>query len=397
MKILVMPSWYPNKNHNAGSFFKEQADFLNVNEFDIKVLMAEELRTKNYFYQLLKRIIKRESNKLTTTYLEQGPEAYSFPVIIEKGWSEEKQMKVANKKHLIAFKSLISSGWMPDIIHVQGSYNAGFSARYISDRYNIPYVVIEHSPFEISAYSKFRQEQIKKVLQDANAVAGVSHYQRKRMQDDGIDREVDVIWNFMDENEFKPIKAQVNSKFVITTITRPVKVKDVDTFFKAVSQFITKIEDRSTVEVVIVGHAAINDLNTNTDYYDKKAAELGISDVCTCIAFLSREEIKILLDRTQVFISTSLDEPYGIAIREAMLCGVPVIVTKSGGPEDSITDKTGVLVEKRDVEAISQNILNIYNGSLAFDSEYIRNYVVAQSGSAAFLKTMTKFYSIIND
>ncbi|WP_417237078.1 MULTISPECIES: glycosyltransferase [Flavobacteriaceae] len=397
MKVLLMPSWYPNVKQKTGSFFKEQAAFLNDNGFDIKVLMAEELHTRSYMYQLLIRFVTAKSNTLSTHFLDQDPEAFSFPIILQKGWTEQKQIDVANSKYLKAFKELIKTGWVPDLIHVQGAFKAGFSAQYISELYNIPYVVIEHSPFKLAAYSKFRQEKIKKVLLEAVKVAGVSKFQKKRMFEDGIARKIDVVWNFLDENRFQINKTLDKSKFIITTITRPIKVKDVDTFFKAVSQFIDHVTDRSKIEVVIVGHAALNDEQANTKYYDTKAAELGISDVCKGIPFLSRKEVKVLLNKSNVFISTSLNEPYGVAIREAMLSGVPVISTRSGGPEDSINPQTGVLVEIGDSNSISKYLFEIYKGSLAFDSEYIRNYVISQSGRAAFLNSMTKFYSIEND
>lgn len=397
MKVLVLPSWYPNKKQNTGSFFKEQAEFLNENGYDVKVLMAEELHTKSHAYQNTKRWIKGKSNKLETHYLYQDPEAYSFPVIIQKSWNEKKQIKTINKKYLKAFKAIIATGWFPDVIHAQGTYKAGFSAKAISELFKIPYVVIEHSPFKIKAYSKYTQKEIKRVLLQANKIAGVSNYQCERMQEDGVSREMDVVWNLMDEDRFVLNRNEKASKFVITTITRPVKVKDVDTFFEAVANFISRIPDRTKVEVIVIGHAALKDVNANTDYYDEKAASLGISDNCFCVPFLSRNEIKNVLDKTQVFVSTSLDEPYGVAIREAMLCGVPVIATKSGGPEDTIHDKTGILVDKKDVVGISNNIYDIYNGSITFDSEYIRNYVISQSGRKAFLKTMTNFYTISND
>lgn len=393
MKVLVMPSWYPNKIYKSGSFFKEQANFLNTNGYDVKVLMAEELHTKNYVFQRLKRLLKGQREALTTSFLDQAPEAYSFPLIIQKSWSEEKQINVANEVYLKAFKDLIKTGWIPDIIHVQGTFKAGFSAQYISKLYQIPYVVIEHSPFKLVAYSKFRREYIKNVLMQAKKVAGVSQYQKNRMLEDGIDRSIDVVWNFMDEDKFVLNTKASDSKFVITTITRPIKIKDVDTFFKAVSKFASGIGNRTDIEIVIVGHAAINDEIANTNYFEEQAKIHGISDICRCHAILSRSEIKTLLNRTQLYISTSLDEPYGVAVREAMLCGVPVISTKSGGPEDTVNTKTGILVDKKDSESIAKYIRDIYNGSLVFDSEYIRNYVISQSGKQAFLESMTNFYA----
>lgn len=395
MKVLLLPSWYPNSDQNYGSFFQEQAQFLNENEFDIKVLMAEELHTKNYWYQRIKRLVTGKSSGLSKAYLHQDPEAYAFPLILQKSWSEAQQIKALKQHYLKAFEQLVDSGWIPEIIHVQGALKAGFAAKHISEVYNIPYVIIEHSPFKLSAHSKFLQGALKHTLLHANKVAGVSRYQKQRLLDDGIERDIEVVWNLMDETKFDVQKNRKDDKFRITTITRPIKIKDVDTFFKAVADFINTVERPETVEVVAVGHNALFDRNANTNYYDKKAAELGISQYCKFHALLTRDDILELLQNTSVFISTSLDEPYGVAIREAMLCGIPVISTRSGGPEDSIEVETGVLVDLKDHKAITKALTEIYSSDRSFDSNYIRNYVVSQSGCQAFLKRMKDFY--IND
>jgi glycosyltransferase involved in cell wall biosynthesis len=399
MKVLILPSWYPNNTVNSGTFFKEQAAFLNVNGFEIKVLMAEELHTKSYFFQRIKRFFKGKSNSLTKNLLRQDPEAFSFPLIIEKGWSEEKQIEQANKNHLAAFKKLISTGWIPDLIHVQGAFKAGFAAQHISKLFNIPYVVIEHSPFNLAAYSKFRQKKIKKVLMDADKVAGVSHYQKQKMIENGIERNIDVIWNFMDETMFE-IKSKTlakDNKFVIVTITRPKKAKDVETFFKAIAVFASQHDDKSKIEVVVVGNIPINKKTLmDTEYYEKLAKKMNIFDICTIITELSRDKIAGLLQRANVFVATSIDEPYGVAIREAMLCGIPVISTRSGGPEDSITKETGILVDIRAYKDIASYLMLLKQGKLTFDQHYIREHVIAQSGQKIFLKRMIAFYDVKN-
>jgi len=400
MKVLILPSWYPNTDTKFGSFFKEQASFLNAHGYDVKILMAEELHTKNYLFHYLKRLLTGKRFGLNIRFLDQNPEAYSFPLIIQKDWSEAKQLTVAKSKYVEAFKLMLKTGWKPDVIHVQGTFKAGFSAQEISKQFQLPYVIIEHSPFNIGAYSVFKQEQIRSALLHAKKVAGVSNYQKKRMLDEGIERPIEVVWNLMDEEVFMPTPCkseETNSKFVITTITRPTGVKDVDTFFKAVSNFVSRLPNKHAVEIVVVGHASLKDIGANTDYFDSLVATYKLEAVCSCIPFLTRKEINHLMHRTNVFVSTSLDEPYGVAIREAMLHGKPVITTKSGGPEDSINSLTGVLVEKGDYSSIANYLMAIFNKELIFDSQYIREHVICQSGRAAFLKSMNNFYNLDNE
>ena len=399
-KVLILPSWYPNPNTKSGYFFKEQAHFLSEKGMDVKVLMVEELNTKSYCFQRVKRLLNGKSNQLSKSFLEQEPEAFSFPVIIQKTWSDEKKSKVLDKAYLTAFKKIIKkSDWFPDIIHLQGMYKYGLSSYLIAEEYNVPLVVIEHSPFRMGNYNKAEQGRIKKIFKVASKIAGVSHFHKTCLSIVNTKREVEVVWNFMDENRFSyQTSLKSDDVFVITTILRASSVKDPITFFDAIARFVqTNNKDRS-VEVNVVGLSGLDELTKMKDIDKNYISKYDhLHPILKFHSWLDRDEIEELHQKSSVFVSTSIDEPYGVALREAMLCGVPVISTRSGGPEDTINEQTGVLVEKRDYKAIAKSITDIYNSSLAFNSENIRNYVISQSGRTSFLESMTKFYSITND
>lgn len=75
-----------------------------------------------------------------------------------------------------------------------------------------------------------------------------------------------------------------------------------------------------------------------------------------------------VIDTSKVYVqSTCLIQPsylesFGLTIIEAMAHSRPVIATKSGGPESIVLDgKTGYLVEKNDMEAIAQKMIEVIN------------------------------------
>ncbi|WP_417872735.1 glycosyltransferase [Xanthomarina gelatinilytica] len=396
-KILIIPSFYPSSKTFSGSFFKDQALFLNRHGFDVKILMAEELHTKSYLFQCFKRLITNKPNKISTNFLNQDPEAYSFPLIIQKSWGERKKIFTLKKAYLKAFKCVLKSGWEPEVIHAQNTFRAGIATQYICETYNIPYVVIEHSPFRLNSYSDYLQREIKKALMSAEKVAGVSQYQKKCLLLNGINRPIEVVWNLVDETKFKILETIEQSKLRIVTITYSSPVKDVITFFKAISKFVEKNNSHS-IEVIVIGGTSFERLSiTSTAYFEKLAATQNIKDICTFIPYASQLEIKRILQSSDVFISTSIEETFGIAVREALLCGVLVIATKSGGVEDTLNLDTGILVEVGDFSEIALQLELIMNKKIQFDAKKIRNYVISQSGRAAFLNSMTKFYSIEND
>jgi len=63
-----------------------------------------------------------------------------------------------------------------------------------------------------------------------------------------------------------------------------------------------------------------------------------------------------------VFALTALYEPFGLAPLEAMSCGLPAVVTKNGGPSESLREderEFGVLVDPSDPGDIAQGLLRL--------------------------------------
>ncbi|MCC2675630.1 MAG: hypothetical protein K0R58_2577 [Ramlibacter sp.] len=61
-----------------------------------------------------------------------------------------------------------------------------------------------------------------------------------------------------------------------------------------------------------------------------------------------------LLDTADLLVSSARDEPFGRTLVEAMMAGVPVLATRSGGPEEIVVDGvTGVLVPPDDPARLS--------------------------------------------
>ena len=88
-----------------------------------------------------------------------------------------------------------------------------------------------------------------------------------------------------------------------------------------------------------------------------------------------KKNILKLLRNSDYFVLSSNFETFGVVLIEAMSCGLPVISTKSGGPETIIiNEKLGLLCEKNNIFALANVIKNITK--MNFDSNYIRNYAI---------------------
>ena len=149
------------------------------------------------------------------------------------------------------------------------------------------------------------------------------------------------------------------------------------------------------MEVNVVGLSCLDELTKMKGIDENFISKYDkLHQILKFHSWLDRDKIAALHQKSAVFVSTSIDEPYGVALREAMLCGVPVISTRSGGPEDTIREDIGVLVEIGDIENIAVNLQAIYEGNLSFNPKQLRDYVISQSSCKAFLRRMEEFYEV---
>lgn len=87
----------------------------------------------------------------------------------------------------------------------------------------------------------------------------------------------------------------------------------------------------------------------------------------------SRSEIAEYFNESKAFILLSKSETFGVAFIEAMAAGLPVISTKSGGPECFITNDTGMLVEDDDMSIVAA-MKKILKEQAKYDRNAISRY-----------------------
>lgn len=86
-----------------------------------------------------------------------------------------------------------------------------------------------------------------------------------------------------------------------------------------------------------------------------------------------RTDVVTILRNLDVFALSSRTEGFSIACIEAMACGVPVVATRSGGPEQILDERCGILVPVDDPAALAAGIERA-----ALDSEL--SHSLAQAG-----------------
>lgn len=287
---------------------------------------------------------------------------------------------------------LVDDGWRPDLILAHCAELAGFVAAPLAKELRVPWIISEGQVFILSRYGEHRRQLMVDALNTATRVLPVSYHQMRAMISHSIHRPMQVVGGFIDEELFGYAEPCCTpTRFRILTVTYPSVYKDPDTFFKAIGILLAR--GHRDIEVTVIGNNSWGDLSkANTDEYDKLAAKYNASEVCRFLTHAPRDEMPAHYAACDVFVSTSVAETYGVAVREAMAVGRPVVCTASGGVEDDLTPDTGIKVNIRDAEALVDALIAVKTSAVRFDPRLISQTIVARHGRQAYLEQMSTIF-----
>ncbi|MFA5333564.1 MAG: glycosyltransferase family 4 protein [Candidatus Nanoarchaeia archaeon] len=168
-----------------------------------------------------------------------------------------------------------------------------------------------------------------------------------------LSKEISIIPNGVDTNEFKPL---INKKLIF-----PLKLVSTGRLIerKGYNYLIEAIKGNENVELTLIGEGNLmNELKNQAKSCNSNVKFLGKK---------SHEEVVKLLPKFDVFVMPSLNEGMSNSVLEAMACGLPVITTNVGGSEELIKGN-GFIVNKADKESLKVAINNFLADSFLIKS-----------------------------
>ena len=338
--VLVIPSFYPTSARpHVGSFFREYAQTLHRAGWRTSVCFAEPRSLRDLSARAL-----RESHFQPTTTTESGIATRRL-----RGWNPGVR-HAAGGKVWARLTAGLALRWMrdtgrPDVVHAHNALWAGEAARLIARATGIPYVVTEHSSQVLMhEMSPAQTRGAVRAWRDASAVVAVS-----RPLADAVTGAAhlvaQVIPNPVDVEFFvPPVERRVTSGCSFVTVANLNANKGVHLLLQA---FARVAATRPNARLDIVGDGP------ERRRLEELARSLGVQASVTFHGACERTAVRALLWESSCFVSTSGHETFGIAIAEALSTGLPVIATRSGGPEELLADGVGRLVSRDDVPAIA--------------------------------------------
>ena len=90
---------------------------------------------------------------------------------------------------------------------------------------------------------------------------------------------------------------------------------------------------------------------------EQRSAALGLSEQVRFDGWI--DDIGGYLDRADVFVLPSLDEPFGIVMLEAMARGRPIVTTRTQGPSEVLDDKCAYFAEIGDSGTLASALVRV--------------------------------------
>lgn len=201
-------------------------------------------------------------------------------------------------------------------------------------------------------------------IEESCGVTAVSNFLKdKTAVNYNINKNIDVIYNFVDTNYYKPtgnvqLRAGIAPKgekvLIHTSNFRPVKrVSDVIKIFNRVLKEVP-------CKLLLVGDGP------DRSECEKLTRKLNISKE---VVFLGKQECIIeVLNSADIFLIPSQSESFGLAALEAMSCGLPVIASNIGGlPELVRHDETGFIAEIGDIERMAKYTVDLLTNKKKYE------------------------------
>ncbi len=368
MNILLLTHSYPDANLKwRGTFIQEQ----------VRALGEEHSVTVVYFkvnYSHFAPFAKYSFNKTINGNITE------FVVTISKSFPVITQLKYLSNTYRFINNEILKHG-RPDIIHSHHAYPAGFLGTIIQKIKKIPNVLTEHTWISKYFRSWIHKQCVLYTLNNAAAIVSVSDALKDNIGK-FCKRSIEVVPNVIDVERFR--------------ISEKVKIGPLNIgLLGGLGNF------RKGLDILLKAVSLMND----TDFFlhiggegqllvqfKQMAKELKVEDRCKFYGEIQPSEVLKFYSLIELFVLASRDETFGVVIIEAMACGIPVIATKCGGPEEIITSDTGILVEKEDPEALARAISFMSENISNYNKDLIRKYAYEKYGKNSFVDNITKLY-----
>lgn len=383
-RILIIPSWYPP---DGGYFFKEHSEAIQKTGWQVDVLVNRVVGVR--------KLLQAGFSTLRGYTVEQENDLRVIrSVYLKIPGSEKHNIRSWASKTLRLYKRYEAEFGKPDLILTHSVTWAGYAAALIRETYGIPFLVVEHrsffvwsteqarhmvKPYYLPFFEKAYESCSKLVLVSGSLITGLKELMP------WIEEKTMVIPNMIREDMFLPPKTtRKTDPFVFIWAGRLEHVKGLDILIRAAH--LLKKKGSGSFTVRLAGKGSLKgDL-------EQMAAELGVSDCIHFLGRLSRKEMQREMQQANCFVLPTRYEAFGAVLIEAMATGLPVIATRSGGPDHIVNEQNGLLVEVENAEHLAEAMDRMTRKFTDYSASALRSQILDLYGQTSVMKQYNKLF-----
>lgn len=381
MHILIIPSeHFITQTQPLGGIFQyHQAKALNNAGHQIGVLSVGYITPR---YLISKYIYKKEE-KINDINIKRYYKQLYFPhrympfKILKNNY-----IKMADK----LYSEYIKEFGMPDVIHAHNFLYAGVVAEFLKDNYGIKYIVTEHSSsFVRNKLSNEKIRSIENIAKKASKVTAVSSSFNKILEE-YTKTNIDLLSNIVDDFFFqKKFQNKISNDFIFLHIASLDKNKNQEFLIRSFEK-IAKLNDKIYLNIAGDGYMR--------NFLESLVKKLDIEKQVNFLGRISQERVREEMMNSDCFVLSSNFETFGVVLIEALACGLPLIATKCGGPEDIVNRQNGILINVENQLQLQDAMITMYKNASKYDKQKLRSDAKDRFGEKAFIKNAMKYYEV---
>jgi glycosyltransferase involved in cell wall biosynthesis len=383
-QLFIIPSWYPSRlNPVNGAFFVDWAKLLATAGFDVTVIASLVHPFKAW---PARRQLPPKANQ---AQIEQGLRTYRRETINPFPRLQSLSFRFYRRQLLRQFDLALAEQGPPDVLLIHSSLWAGAALTEWMRTTSTPCVIIEHMKAFLldEGFTRYQLAQIRQAYQGVDRVVAVSKALESRVKQifPMVRERTAVIHNPLPEIEsITGLAAVGDTPFTFISVAYLRPEKRLDILLQAFARLLD-MEQNALLKLVGDGPLRVQ--------LEKLADRLGIRDRVTFVGNLDRRAMRDELLSSHCLVLSSEVETFGLALVEAMACGLPVISTRCGGPEDIVTDEAGVLVPVNNAVSLSLAMGELMTNLSRYSPAIIQAYAQEHFSSEGYVSALKDLFS----
>lgn len=380
LNVLFLNSWYPNeiKPYN-GNFVQQHAKAVSL--YANVICLQTQSRVQDEEFEITKH---RNDGVWEIVVYYKKITSTSLIWLLKK---KNRQHKAFVKGFEVVKEEFLNV----DIVHLNVTFPAGLFALHLNKKYNIPYIITEHSTvfLKINAINHTLTQKyfIKKIAKKASFICPVSKDLKQAMLGYNIKSNFKVIPNVVNTKFFKYVPKKEFDPIKILHIS---SLKQDHKNGKGMVNVIRKLSEiRQDFTFLIISDGELEPI---IEY----AKSIGLKDAFFKIeGGKTTEEIAIAMQQHHLFLLFSNYENLPCVISESLVSGLPVISSDVGGINEMLTEENGVLIAAMDEIQLFEKLNFMLSNLSNYDNKKIAEAAALKYSYEVVGKQFLEIYKVV--